>query len=370
MPLPATTLSQAAPYVSVVLPVKNGERYVEAAINSVLAQDHRDFELLIVDDASSDNTPAILDRIAAADPRIRILRDGSLGLVGALNLGLRQARAPLVARMDADDIALPQRLRLQLTALDGAPELALIGGQIRYVDADGNDLRRQARFPTEAGLVATRLQRGDCLIAHPTVMFRRDLVLALGGYRGAYKSAEDLDLWLRVSERGQVANLSDVVLNYRLHAGQVSQRQKLRQWFSTELAVRMAALRRAGLPDPTEAMVDPIDWRDEAVTGALGPDGAGLTKTYAVLEDILGGRIGEQGQQQIRDMADHLNAARHNNWGRSRLRHQALGRLLRICLAHRAPGLVVRLVRQMWSEDAFRTLAAPWRRKRTPGLDT
>jgi len=231
------------PPVSVLLPVRNGQAYLAAAIASVLAQDHADFELLVVDDGSTDATPAILAEAAAADPRLRILRGGD-GLVAALNSGLDAATAPWIARMDADDLAHPQRLRMQLRAAHDAPETVVFGSAYRMIDSVGRPLR-VVHEPLTPAAIAEELPRRNCL-AHPTVLLRRDAVLAIGGYRPAFPQAEDYDLWLRLAEHHPLSNLPEVLLDYRQHAGQSAWsavEQRLRSEYGAQVA---AASRRAG----------------------------------------------------------------------------------------------------------------------------
>lgn len=359
----------ASPDVSVIMPVRNGQRFVEAAVRSILAQTHANFELLAIDDASTDATPAILDRLTAGDGRMRVLRDGRPGLVAALNRGLAEARGALVARMDADDVAMPPRLELQRAALARAPHLAMIGGQVAFIDAAGVDLRRRSRHPLDPAAIAARLRRGDCVVAHPTVMARRQVLEALGGYRAAYQCAEDIDLWLRVAEHAPIGNLPDVVLRYRIHGDQVSVRQRLRQMFSTDLAVRTASLRRSGAPDPTSRAEGPIDWHDADAIAALGPDVAEIASLFAAMDRIYSGPVRGWTGDALREAMTAIERARLAGAGSARQRHRVLARLLPSALAGRRPVLAAQLLGQMWREDRWRTLIAPWRRVKAPGLD-
>jgi glycosyltransferase involved in cell wall biosynthesis len=127
----------AAPAVSIVMPVRDGERFLQSAIDSVLAQSFTDFELIVIDDGSSDSTLAILAEAARRDPRIVVVSKGSMGIVAALNLGLAMARSPLVARLDADDIALPGRLARQVETMQRDPVLGVLGGFAELIDESG-----------------------------------------------------------------------------------------------------------------------------------------------------------------------------------------------------------------------------------------
>jgi glycosyltransferase involved in cell wall biosynthesis len=198
------------------MPVRNGARYVESACLSILEQRDADFEFLIVDDGSDDETPAILRRLAEADARVRVLRQGGDGLVAALNLGLRESRAPLIARMDADDLALPGRLARQMAVMDAKPGLAALGTGWRAIDADGRETG-VVRPPASAAAVRDVLATRNCL-AHPSVMIRRELA----SYRPALTGAEDYDLWLRLSETHDVENLPDPLIALRAHPTQTT----------------------------------------------------------------------------------------------------------------------------------------------------
>jgi glycosyltransferase involved in cell wall biosynthesis len=235
--------------LTVLLPVKNGERWLDAAIASIRAQTFGDFELLAIDDGSTDGTAAIIARHAVEDSRIVPLANPKRGLVSGLNFGMQRAEAPLIARMDADDIALPTRFERQVARMSAEPDLLVLGTGYFRIDEAG---RRTGTVvpPLEPAAVAHALERVNA-IAHPTVMMRRDAVLAAGGYREAYLRAEDYDLWLRLAERGKLANLPDPLIEYRL--GHVPFRAATfsRQVLSEITARTTANLRRSGRPDPT-----------------------------------------------------------------------------------------------------------------------
>lgn len=203
------------PHVSVVMPVYNAQRYVDGAIESVLAQTFRDFELVIVNDGSTDSTLAILDRHAADDQRIRILSRPNTGIVGAENDGLAVARGMYIARIDADDWCDARRFELQVDRLDSEPELVALGSAATIVDASGDHL---GAFPvplTHVQIEARHLQ-GLSSIHHPSVMMRADAVRKVGGYREESRPADDFDLWLRLGEVGRLANLPQCLITKRL----------------------------------------------------------------------------------------------------------------------------------------------------------
>ena len=247
-----------APAVSIVMPVRDGERFLQEAIDSILAQSFADFELIAIDDGSRDSTPAILAEAARRDPRIVIVSKGQIGFAAALNLGVAASRAPLIARFDADDIALPDRLALQVEAMQREPALGLLGGFAEVIDESGRTLEFR-KPPVSHERLLLVLLRNDPFI-HSAVMFRADLARALGGYRAAIEVAEDYDLWLRMAERTRIANLPETLVRYRVHRKSQTGRKEVRMAFSARLARRAAAERRAGRPDPIDGLTTPPDW--------------------------------------------------------------------------------------------------------------
>lgn len=211
--------------ISVLMPVYNAERYVAEAVESILAQTYRDFEFLIINDGSTDGSLAILERYAARDARIRLISRPNTGLVGALNEGLSLAQGHLIARMDADDVALPRRFELQVDFLDHHPEVVCLGGAIQMIDEKGRYLT-QIHPPQTNEDIQERALTGHTPMTHPTVMMRNECVAAVGGYRPETYPAEDLDLFLRLGERGQLASLPEAVLKYREHANSICQKNR------------------------------------------------------------------------------------------------------------------------------------------------
>ena len=187
------------------MPVWNASDTVAAAIASVQAQTLRDWELLAVDDGSDDGSAALLAAAAATDARIRVLHRPHAGIVAALNAGIAAARAPFIARLDADDICLPERLERQLARLVAEPELGLVGCRVRY----GGDRESQAGYAayvdwTNSLVTAEQIDHErfvESPFAHPSVMFRADLLAAHGGYTDG-EFPEDYELWLRWLDTG------------------------------------------------------------------------------------------------------------------------------------------------------------------------
>ncbi len=225
------------------MPVRDGERFLREALESVLGQALADFELIVVDDGSTDGTAALLAGAARRDERVRVLTQAAGGLTAALNAGCALVRAPVIARMDADDVALPDRLTRQVAFLEAHADVALVGGGIVLVDEAGREFDRE---PGHA-----ELAESNGLI-HGAVAMRTEAFRGLGGYR--LDQSEDYDLWLRFEERFGIAALEEPVIHYRFHPGQFSVTKLERQALGA-LCVRAAAqARRAGQPDPLDGL--------------------------------------------------------------------------------------------------------------------
>lgn len=244
----------AVPRLSVVLPVRDGAKYVRLAIDSILRQTFTDFEFILVDDGSKDETPSILRETTARDRRVRIVEMPQRGQSAAMNSGIAEARGAYVARMDHDDISHPKRFERQIAFLDAHPDTALVGGWFDVIDEDGMPTGERRRFPTRPRLLFEELQRGQNLILHSSVMMRRACVLRVGGYRQAANSAEDLDLWLRMAEHYPLTNMPEYLTSYRRHDEQVSVAEAPRQRLMADLCVLAFQQRRSGLADPLDCL--------------------------------------------------------------------------------------------------------------------
>jgi len=247
------TAETSAPRVSVVMPVYNAQRYLAEAVQSILHQTFRDFELIAVDDGSKDNSLAMLQEFARSDPRVRIISRPNTGIVGALNDGVAAARGEFVARMDADDIALPERLEKQIAFMEKHSDCAACGGKAIIISPEGIPIEEQWKRTGNQEIQAA-LFSGDDHLCHPATLIRRDLLLRAGSYRREYEWVEDLDLWLRLGEIGELANLTDVILKYRRHLGSVTHLRETTQQARREQTLREARLRR-GMPPAEPAAV-------------------------------------------------------------------------------------------------------------------
>jgi glycosyltransferase involved in cell wall biosynthesis len=207
-----------SPAVTVLMPVYNADRFVKQTVESVLAQTFRDFEFLIINDGSTDRSLDILQDFANRDPRIRLVSRPNTGYVAALNEGLEKARGEFVARIDADDLADPRRLELQVARMRAEPQLVALGSNAWAMDEDGRMLGDYDVPLTHEEIEANHL-KGSSSIHHPAVMLRPEAVKRVGGYRRQFMPCEDFDLWLRLGEVGRLANLPEKLLTKRLMAG-------------------------------------------------------------------------------------------------------------------------------------------------------
>jgi glycosyltransferase involved in cell wall biosynthesis len=213
----------AKPRVSVVMPCHNGLPFLIDAVDSITSQTFEDFELIIVDDASKDGSSEWLETRARQDPRIKVLRaDKNQGCAKSLNAGARAAAGEWIARMDADDICLPDRLERQLRFVDANPDVVLVGAQVELMDSAGTSLGFPS-LPTAHDDIDRSLLYGGWPIVHPVTMFRRSAFERIGGYVDEnIGTLEDHDLFIKLAEVGRVANLADVLLRYRRHVKSVT----------------------------------------------------------------------------------------------------------------------------------------------------
>lgn len=212
--------------ISVILPVYNAEATLAATLESILAQSFTRFELIVVDDGSSDASLPIIQDYVQRDSRLRVIQPGRQGQVGAMNSGLGAARCPLIARMDADDIMYPQRLARQYQYLCEHPELSLVGTQVRLTPEEmiQGGFREYIRWQNNC---CSRQAIADAIyielpIAHPTVMFRRDAVLDVGAYREG-DFPEDYELLLRLHHQGHaMEKIPEILLDWQESAGRLT----------------------------------------------------------------------------------------------------------------------------------------------------
>jgi glycosyltransferase involved in cell wall biosynthesis len=237
--------------IDVLIPVYNGARWLRESIASIQAQTHAAITIHVVDDGSTDATPAILDELRLADPRLCIHRQANGGIVDALNHGLGFCTAEWVARHDADDLADPRRFERQIAYLLAHPDCVAVGAIARHIDAQGRELGTvtELRPPEEAD--ATWAPAREPYLMHPFVMARRSALMAVGGYRHA-SHAEDSDLYWRLHQIGRLHNLPEVLGAYRLHDDSISSGSVVngrRMAIGSQRAALSSRRRRAGKAD-------------------------------------------------------------------------------------------------------------------------
>lgn len=219
-------------FVSCIMPVYNCEDFLSDAIQSILDQTYDQFELIIINDGSTDGSRAIIEEFASRDDRVIMINQCNQGIVGALNAGLNQARGDLLARMDADDIALPHRFDFQRKYLADHPECVLVGG---YAEAFSS-MSNKTSITTGGWRTTTDLAAFPPKIAvsvHPLIMTRTESIRRAGGYRAMYCHAEDYDLFIRLAKYGEIHNPPNVVLRYRAHAmSDSSKNTETQEWMA------------------------------------------------------------------------------------------------------------------------------------------
>jgi glycosyltransferase involved in cell wall biosynthesis len=229
------------PAVTVLIGAYENERTVARAVSSILAQTESRLQLLVIDDGCRDGSAAAAREAIGADPRGAVMTmERNLGIARSLNEGLREAAAPLVAIQDADDYSDPERLRLQLAALEAEPEVAVVGTRMREVDAAGRELAPRTSFA--AGDVGPVLMRFNP-IPNGCSLFRRDVVLGVGGYDPRYRYATEYDLWLRIAERHRLLTLDAELCTREMGGDNVAARAERAQ-LAEGIAIRIRALRR------------------------------------------------------------------------------------------------------------------------------
>lgn len=214
------------PKITVLMPVYNEEKFLREAIESILHQTFGDFELILLDDGSIDGSPAILAEYAHQDPRVSLVKnETNQGLIQTLNHGLEIANGEYIARMDADDISLPERFDRQVAYMDQHPEVGVLGTNIAQIDEKGRLMNRGRPLDSRpiSPTVISWMMLWRCAIYHPTVMIRRSVLRQTGfAYNPRFRHAEDYDLWTRLNKHTVIASLPEVLVYYRVHTNNIS----------------------------------------------------------------------------------------------------------------------------------------------------
>lgn len=219
------------PTVSVVMPVYNGSDYLQESIDSILNQTYSDFEFIIIDDCSTDNTWEILKLNSQQDKRIKLFQNSeNLGLIKSLNKGINVAKGQYIARQDADDISLPTRLEQEVEVLEKQPDCILVSSNIQVIKGSNKKVIEIMRKACKPELVPWHLLFYNRIGGHSQVMYRREFVMAIGGYSELYPHIEDYELWCRLSRTGKkIIILPEILLTYRRHGQSISAKKSKEQ---------------------------------------------------------------------------------------------------------------------------------------------
>jgi glycosyltransferase involved in cell wall biosynthesis len=263
--------------VSVLLPVRNGMPWLPSAVDSVLRQTFQDFELIVLEDGSTDQTPVWLATVR--DSRVRVIPTGGVGIAGALNLGLEAARGEYVARHDADDESLPARFEQQVATLDGCADLDVVATVADYIDEAGHPIddewvktiRQQQDVALTPEAIAA-LMPLTCCVTHGSIMARADVIRRADGYRAAFVPADDYDLWLRLLPRHRFAKIAEPLYRYRVHGAQLGVTSRPTQIRNSVLA-KLQYVRRMYPRLPTPARLTVVGaTRGDAFYRAAAPE--------------------------------------------------------------------------------------------------
>ena len=229
------------PKVTVLMSVYNGEKYLQEAIDSILVQTFKDFEFLIINDGSADKTGEILK--SYNDPRIKIIDNKkNIGLTKSLNIGLRIAKGEYIARQDADDISMPERLEKEIVFLDNNKNVGLVGTYYFEINEKGKVLYITRPLDDNDALKEKLLKVNQ--FGHGSVIFRKECIETVGPYRKEFKSAQDYDLWLRISEKYNIANIPEPLYKRRLNINSISVNNKSQQEKYSKIAIEFAKERK------------------------------------------------------------------------------------------------------------------------------
>jgi glycosyltransferase involved in cell wall biosynthesis len=262
--------------VSVVMAVFNGERTLEATLASVLEQSGCAFEFIVIDDGSTDATPRILERMAGADARLRVIRQSNTGLTRALIAGCAQARAPYITRQDCGDLSLPGRLKHQLDFLESNADFVAVACNVTFLAPRGETMFSTSMFESDLKLSADDLVRSDPHGPphHGSVMMRSSAYQTCGGYRREFYYAQDLDLWTRLVDHGRFGVLSATLYVATYALGSISASRRTEQLVLTSLIVR-ATLARAARTDETRFLERAAEVRPATRAFAKATNAAG-----------------------------------------------------------------------------------------------
>ena len=212
--------------ISVIMSVCNGISYLRDAVESILNQTFRDFEFIIIDDGSTDGSTELLLNYANRDPRIRLIIQEKKGLTKSLNIGLLLAQGEFIARMDADDISLPNRLDIQFRVMQASQTLAALGGSPIYINEKNQRLFQRNMPLSHEEICRAHLTGWGGFIVHPSAIMRASAIQEVHGYDEKYTYAQDYDLWCRLSRKWKLKNIAEPLIFYRYHNKSISNKTR------------------------------------------------------------------------------------------------------------------------------------------------
>jgi glycosyltransferase involved in cell wall biosynthesis len=299
-------LSSAAPRVTVLMAMHNGRDFLREAVESILSQTFGNFEFIIVDDSSTDDSAAIVR--SYADPRIRLLTNTqNMGLTKSLNIGLRAARGDLIARQDADDRSHPTRLAKQVAFMDRSPSVVVLGSQARFIRASGAVVSAHGWNKLETPIAIRWQIIFDSPFVHTAAIFRRDVVWERhGGYDEAFRKSQDFELWSRLAPAYELRNLPEKLVDLRLHRASISSRR------TNEDFDRVRAVYRANLTRSVPDYAEVEDWLDLWLGVCSGPSAGYSVSGARVIRHLRGIRQAflreHPAASREAEIAEHLGA--------------------------------------------------------------
>lgn len=310
----------AEPVVSVVMAVRNGERHLRAALDSLLRQTMADFELVVIDDGSTDATASILCQYAEEDDRLLMVRNArNVGLARSLNRALKWARGRYIARQDADDVSAPDRLDRQAAWLDAHPDVGLLGTAYHVIDDAGR--RSVIHRPPQTDAEIRWQMMFHNAFCHSSVMFRRSLLAIEPGYNADFPVAQDYDFWARLLPHTRAANLDEPLVEYRVHpahtgAGRRSEQQEA----ATRIARRLLAQRLGGEPPDAGDVAELRRWYNRFPRTFRESDRSRVAllarsvKAFAAGGDVAADDARRVVERWVRRIRDAIPAGEEDRW--------------------------------------------------------
>lgn len=275
--------------ITVIMPVFNGSKYLHHSIRSILNQNFRDFEFLIINDGSSDDSEQIIKKYMKKDKRIKYIYKNHGGITDTLNFGMGQAKGKWIARIDSDDLSSKDRFEKQLNIVTQDNSIVLCGTNLINIDANNNEISRY-KYPAHHFKLVYRLFHGKPFFPHSSAFFSRDVALKVGGYRTPIKRAQDWDLWIRMSNQGNISCSSEYLTFIRKHSDQATTYSSNEQLLYSKLSVVSFLVARENIKDPIRNISEFKNWMYDSIQFKK------LVREYIFFKDIKNRIIKEKGK--------------------------------------------------------------------------